>query len=172
MIDSITINQEVILMVVNNITRLLDSRGIRYHALQLPAQKSGAEETARMLDVPPGLVYKSIVVTRVTPGKRILAVVPGDHEVNLKALAQAVGEKKVVTATQKEAEDLTGMQAGGISPLALINRGFEIVIDASALTHPEIYISGGERGLSLCLHGQDLFNLTGAAAAEISRMPR
>lgn len=155
-------------MVSNNVTRLLENRGISYSAHQFPTEKLGAEEVARLLSVPPGQVFKTIVITRKTSGKPILAAVPGNKEVNLKALARAVGEKKVKPATQAEAERLTHLQAGGISPLALLNRGFEIVIDSSALDQGSIYISGGERGLNIRLEAADLVQLCGGKIAPIS----
>ena len=157
-------------MVSNNVTRLLDNRNINYKAYQLPKNKLGAEEVAQLLDAAPDIVFKSIVVTRRGPGKPILAVVPGNKEVDLKALARAVGEKKVTPATQREAEDLTHLQAGGISPLALINQGFEILIDRSALDHPLIHISGGERGLNIRMAGEDLIQLTGGKTAPICQV--
>ena len=79
-------------MVKNNITRLLDSRKISYTAFELPAEKLGALETARHLGVPPEQVFKTIVVAREGKGKPILAIVPGSGEVDLKALARAVGD--------------------------------------------------------------------------------
>ena len=113
------------------------------------------------------MVYKTIVITREGKGKPILAVVPGDREVDRKALASAAGEKKVFVPTQREAEQLTKLQAGGISPLALINRGFQVIIDASAQVLPEIFISGGQRGLNIRLAPSDLASLTNARFAPI-----
>jgi Cys-tRNA(Pro)/Cys-tRNA(Cys) deacylase len=120
-----------------------------------------------LLGVSPALVFKSIVITRRGPGKPILAVVPGDREVDLKKLAKAVGEKKVSPATQKEAEELTNLQVGGISPLALVNRGFQILLHESALEGDSLHISGGERGLNIRLAARDLIKLTGARTADI-----
>ena len=155
--------------IVNNITRLLDQRKIQYTSFELPAEKLGARVTARMLGVNADIVYKSIVVVRPTPGsKPVLAVIPGDHHLDLKALAVVLGEKKVQVATQREAETLTGYQAGGISPLALINKGFLILLDQSAQMQLEIHISGGQRGLNLRLPVKDLVRLTGARLAAIS----
>jgi Cys-tRNA(Pro)/Cys-tRNA(Cys) deacylase len=154
-------------MVSNNVTRLLDNRKISYQAHDLPREKLGAGEVARLLQVPPEIVFKSIVIIRRGPGKPILAVVPGNREVDLKALARAVGEKKVSPATQREAEELTRLEAGGISPLALVNRGFEIVIHQSALDQEFIHISGGERGLNIQLAAKDLIQLTGGKTAAI-----
>jgi Cys-tRNA(Pro)/Cys-tRNA(Cys) deacylase len=153
-----------------NVTRLLDQRGIPYTAHQLPPEKLGALEAAVYLGVSPDLVYKTIVVKRQIRGKPILALVPGTHEVDLKALAKVIGEKKVKLPTQREAELLTGLQAGGISPLALLNRGFQVVLDISANKHREIYISGGQRGLDIQLPVSDLISLTNARVAEISKI--
>lgn len=155
-------------MVTNNVTRLLDSRKIPYTAFELPAEKIGAEETARMLGVPPSLIYKTIVVQREKAGKPILAVIPGDHEVNLKSLASFLGEKKLKLPTQREAETLTGLQAGGISPLALLNKGFQVVISSDALAHDQIHISGGQRGLNIKLPVSSLIDLTRARTASVS----
>jgi Cys-tRNA(Pro)/Cys-tRNA(Cys) deacylase len=153
----------------NNITRLLDQRKIKYTLFELPAEKLGAEVTAEILGVPPEIVFKTIVVKRDGRGKPILAVVPGNAEVDLKLLAKALGEKKVYLTSQREAEALTELQAGGISPLALINRGFQVVIDHSAQEHGEIHISGGQRGLNIRILVKDLVKLTNARLAEISR---
>jgi Cys-tRNA(Pro)/Cys-tRNA(Cys) deacylase len=152
---------------VNNVTRFLDSRKIRYQAYETPAEKLGALETATILHVPPELVYKTIVVNREKPKKPLLAVVPGPWNVDLKLLAAALGEKKVHLPTEREAEQLTGLQAGGISPLALLNKGFQVMIDSSARNHPEIHVSGGQRGLNIRLGVDDLIKLTNARVAPI-----
>jgi len=151
-----------------NVTRMLDARKVPYTAFELPKEKLGALEAAEYLGVSPELVYKTIVVTREGKGKPILAVVPGPSEVDLKALAKALGEKKVSLPTQREAEVLTGLQAGGISPVALLQRGFQTVIDETARQHTEIYISGGQRGLNIRLPVEALFALTNALTAPIS----
>jgi Cys-tRNA(Pro)/Cys-tRNA(Cys) deacylase len=145
-----------------NVTRLLDARGIKYTAYETPVEKLGALETASLLGVNPNLVYKTIVVTREKPRKPLLVVVPGPREVNLKLLAGALGEKKVSLPSEREAEELTGLQAGGISPLALINKGFQVVIDSSAQALGEIHISGGIRGLNIKMPVAELMKLTRA----------
>jgi Cys-tRNA(Pro)/Cys-tRNA(Cys) deacylase len=157
---------------VNNITRLLDSRKISYTAFETPAEKLGAMEVAEFLEVAPDTVFKTIVVTREKGRKSILAVIPGTRSVDLKLLAAFLGEKKVHLPTEREAEQITGLQAGGISPLALINKGFQIVIDSLAQAYPEIHISGGQRGLNIRLPVADLIKLTNARVASISQIPR
>jgi Cys-tRNA(Pro)/Cys-tRNA(Cys) deacylase len=152
----------------NNVTRMLDARHIRYRAYELPAERIGALEAATLMNVPAEKVFKTIVVTRMVKGKPILAMVPGPREVDLKALAKVVGEKKLALATQRQAEELTGLQVGGISALALLNRGFQMVMDASAEALGEIYISGGQRGLDICLAVKDLVQLTNCKVTQIS----
>ena len=151
----------------NNVTRMLDAKKIPYTAFDLPAEKLGAVETARLLNVPLKQVFKTIVVKRDGKGKPILAVVPGSSEVDLKKLAKSISEKKLHLPTEREAEQLTGLQAGGISPLALLNKGFQVVLDSSAEAFPEIHVSGGQRGLNICLPVQALIKLTNARMAPI-----
>jgi len=157
---------------VNNITRLLDSRKIPYSVFETPTEKLGALEVAELLNVAPDTVFKTIVVTREKGKKPILAVIPGSRSVDLKSLATFLGEKKVHLSTEREAEQITGLQAGGISPLALINKGFQVVIDSLAQTFPEIHISGGQRGLNIRLAVADLIKLTNARVSSISQFPR
>jgi len=155
---------------VNNVTRFLDSQKVSYKVFETPAEKLGARETAEILKVPLEIVFKTIVVTREKPKKPILVVIPGESVVDLKLLAASLGEKKVHLPTEREAEGLTGLQAGGISPLALINRGFQVVLDSSAQSHPEIHVSGGQRGLNIRLPVADLIRLTKARLATVSRL--
>lgn len=152
----------------NNVTRFLESRKIPFTSFELPAEKLGALGSADLLGIDPQLVYKTIVLKREKPGKAILALVPGTCEVNLKKVAVAINEKKVLLTTQKEAESLTGLQAGGISPLALINHGFQVVVDSKSQTLDWMHVSGGQRGLNIRLKPQDLILLTRAIQADIS----
>lgn len=156
--------------ITNNVTRLLDSRKIPYTAYELSIEKHGAMETAHLLDVEPASVFKTIVVTRDKPKKPLLVLVPGPASVDLKLLASALGEKKVYLPTEREAEQLTGLQAGGISPLALINKGFQVMLDNSAQQYSEIHVSGGQRGLNIKLPVTDLIKLTNARLAPVSKL--
>ena len=94
---------------------------------------------------------------------------PGESVVDLKLLAAFLGEKKVHLPTEREAEQLTGLQAGGISPLALINKGFQVVIDAAAQNYSEIHVSGGQRGLNIKLPIADLVRVSKARFASVSK---
>lgn len=156
-------------MVKNNVTRMLESQGIPFQSFELPAEKLSALEAADFLGVDPVLVYKTIVATRSATTKPVLALVSAPREVDLKALARALGEKKVHLASQKQAEQLTGLQTGGISPLALLKHNFQVVVDDTAYALEEIYISGGQRGLNIRLPTDELIKLTNAIIAAISR---
>lgn len=155
-------------MIANNVTRLLEAKKIRFQAFEVPAEKLSALEVADILKVPPEDVYKTIVAKRAKPGKPILAVVPGPLEVDTKKLAAALGEKKVFITTLNEAEALTGLLAGGISPLALINKGFQVLIDSSAQGKETILVSAGQRGLQVRLNPADLAKLSNARFADIA----
>jgi len=155
-------------MIKNNVTRLLDSKKIKYTVFELPSEKLGALQTAEELNLSPEIVFKSIVVTRPKGGKPLLVIIPGPNEVDLKEVAKTIGEKKVTIPTQREAEQLTGLQAGGISPLALLNRGFQFILDQSAINLEYIHISGGQRGLNIRLSPGDLVKLTNARIALVS----
>lgn len=153
----------------NNVVRLLESNGVKYAAFELPAEKLGAVETANLLQVSPEVVFKTIVITRDRPRRPLLVLIPGTSTVDLKLVASAVGEKKVYLPTEREAESLTGLQAGGISPLALLNRGFQVLIDRSAEAHDEIHVSGGQRGLNIRLAVTDLVRITHASIHPVGR---
>ncbi|PKO16859.1 MAG: hypothetical protein CVU39_06480 [Chloroflexi bacterium HGW-Chloroflexi-10] len=155
-------------MVSNNVTRLLTAKKIKFTVFELPAEKLGAQKSAEIMQVPVEMVFKTIVIQRNRPGKAVLAVVPGNRSADLKAIAAILNEKKLSLPTEKEAEQITGLQAGGISPLALIQKGFQVLIDESALQFPEIHISGGQRGLNIRLGVKDVVQLTNARLAAIS----
>jgi Cys-tRNA(Pro)/Cys-tRNA(Cys) deacylase len=110
-------------------------------------------------------VFKTLVVLPESgQGRPLLVVVPGPQELDLKGLGAhpAVGEKRLRMATQREAEQLTGLLVGGISPLALLQKGFRIFIDQSALDLDALYLSAGQRGVNLKVATADLLRVTGA----------
>ncbi len=154
----------------NNVIRMLESRAIAFDAVQLPDDsRLSAVEVADILGVPAEQVFKTIVLVQPEGGRPILALVPGPAEVDVKALGNAIGVKKVALPPMREAERLTGLQAGGISPLALLDRGFEVVLDEFARAYDQIYVSGGQRGLDIRIAVDDLIDLTGARLADIIR---
>jgi len=155
-------------MKTNNVIRFLDAKKVAYTTFEIPTEKLSALEVAEILNVLPQSVYKTIVAKRATPGKPILAIVQGPLEVDLKKLAAAVKEKKVFVTTMHEAEQITGLQAGGISALALINKSFQVVIDSSAQSLDAIMVSAGQRGLQVQLAPSDLAKLVNGRFVDIA----
>lgn len=149
--------------------RTLEGKGISYESLTYPDDMRDAEEIALILDLPPEMVFKTLVVSPPVSGKKpILVMVPADAQLDLKKLAAASGVKKLKIATHREAEELTGLQVGGISAVALLNKGFTVYIDSSALAIDEICISAGKRGIQLRLSTAAMMKLTNARAADVA----
>lgn len=149
----------------SNVLRLLAARQIPYQAFNFSDEIHSAEGAAEAMGVPTQQVYKTLVVLR-ERGRPLLVLVPGGRQLDLRRLARAVGEKKLRMASQREAEALTRLRVGGISALALLNRGFAVYIEASARQFTEIYVSAGQRGLNVRLPVADLMRLTEARLVE------
>lgn len=138
-----------------------------HEVIPYSAEMRDAELIAEAIDVPAGELFKTLVVLR-PPAKPVLVMVPADRQLDLKKLARTLGEKKVKMAGHDEAEALTGLKVGGISALALLNKGFVILLDASARAQEQILISGGQRGLDVKLAVKDLVKITGARLVDVS----
>ena len=102
-----------------NAMRVLDARKVPYEIITFSPDIHSAEGVAEAAGISPAEVYKTLVVSR-EHGKPLLVMIAGDRELDLKRLARAAGEKKLKMATYRQAEELTGLQVGGISPLALV----------------------------------------------------
>ena len=148
--------------------RVLDRSKVDYAVTAYPSNERDAERVATLMYVDPSLVYKTLVVLRAA-GRPLLVMIPSNSQLDLKQIARSVSEKKVKMASHKEAESLTGLQVGGISVLALLNRGFVPLIDSQAKDQQIIYISAGKRGLQLSLSPIDLIYVTGARVIDAIR---
>lgn len=123
-------------------------------------------EAAQALGVDPARVFKTLMVVA---GKRhVLGVVPVTGQLDLKAIAQAVGEKQVVMAPVDVAERISGSVVGGISPLGG-RTVMTVVLDESATAYETILVSAGKRGLDVELAPADLLWMTGGTTAAIAR---
>ena len=151
-----------------NAMRLLDSCKTVYRIHIFSSEIYSADEVARILGFPTNQVFKTLVVMP-QKGNPLLAIVPGDSELDLKKLAQIVDAKKLRVATRIEAEALTGLFVGGISALSLMNKGFRTYIDASCRLFPDIIVSAGRRGMNLQLSPTDLIRIIKAQVVDISR---
>jgi Cys-tRNA(Pro)/Cys-tRNA(Cys) deacylase len=126
----------------------------------------GAEAVER-LGLDPERVFKTIVVA-LGDGRHAVAVVPVAAEVDLKALAAALGTKHAALADVADAQRLTGYLVGGISPLGQ-KRRLPTVIDESATTFETVFVSAGRRGLEIELAADDLRTLTDGRFAAVAR---
>ncbi|MCX4582824.1 Cys-tRNA(Pro) deacylase [Streptomyces sp. NBC_01481] len=131
-----------------------------------PASASYGHEAAEALGIRPDRVFKTLVAD--VDGELTVAIVPVAGQLDLKALASAVGAKRATMADPAAAERTTGYVRGGISPLGQRKR-LRTVLDASASAHATICVSAGRRGLEIELSPSDLASLTGAVLAPIGR---
>ena len=148
-----------------NAMRVLEGRKVRYEVFTFSPEIHSADEVPEALGLPPDEVYKTLVVLR-PKGKPMLIMVAADKELDLKKVAQAVGEKKVRMALHREAEELTGLQVGGISALALLGRPFDIFVDRPATERSHVLVSAGQRGVDLRVAVPDLIRVTRARVIE------
>jgi Cys-tRNA(Pro)/Cys-tRNA(Cys) deacylase len=150
-------------------TELLARQGISYtvHSYEHdPRHASYGAEASAALGVESGRVFKTLIAD--VDGTLTVGVVPVAAQLDLKALAAAVGGKKAAMADVTAAERATGYVAGGISPLGQ-RRRLPVVIDSSALEYPTVFCSAGRRGLEIELAPGDLVRVANATVAPISR---
>ena len=137
-----------------------------------PRASSYGLEAAEALGVDPARVFKTLMVSLSPgePGRPRLAVgvVPVLGQLDLKALARALGSSRAVMAEVGDAERATGYVAGGISPVGQ-RRNHPTVLDSSALAHGTVLVSAGRRGLDLEIDPADLVAVTGAVTAPVGR---
>lgn len=131
-----------------------------------PAAESFGLEAAQALGVEPERVFKTLLVD--TGSGLAVGIVPVDRQLDLKAIAAALGAKRVSMAEAPVAERATGYVVGGISPLGQ-KRSLPTVLDASSEQFPTILVSGGKRGFDIELAPGDLASLTRAQVAPIAR---
>jgi Cys-tRNA(Pro)/Cys-tRNA(Cys) deacylase len=148
--------------------RALDARGIAYEVLTFTPAIHSAVGLAHELGVAPEEVYKTLVLQR-SAGKPFLVMIAGDATLDLKRVAKSIGEKRVRMAPHRAAESITGLRVGGISSLALLDRGFSVLIDRSVLNQTQVYVSAGKRGLNLRVGVPDLIRVTGAQLIDAAR---
>ena len=149
--------------------RVLEGKRAPYEVVAYSSEMRDAEAIAAELGVPAGQLFKTLVVPGSGPGvKAMLVMIPADRQLDLKKLAKAAGVKKLKMAAQRQAEELTGLEVGGISALALLNRGFTVYLDRSAGQYGQIYVSAGERGLNLKVGVDDLVKVTKARLIDVT----
>ena len=152
-----------------NAARLLDRAKIKYELIPytVDEQNLAATHVAEQLGEDIATVFKTLILVGDRTG-HLVCVVPGNHEVDLKAAARVSGNKKVEMIAMKELLPTTGYIRGGCSPIGMKKR-LPTYIHSSVLEHDAIYISAGVRGLQIRIAPTDLISFVGAEVAEISQ---
>lgn len=152
-----------------NAARFLDSLQIVYEVREYEVDPDdlAAESVARKVGLPPEQVFKTLVARGDKHGI-CFAVVPGDQQLDLKALAQLTGDKKIDTVALKEVQPLTGYIRGGVTALAA-KKNYPVFADETIELFDVISISSGMRGAQLILSPADYIRATAAKLGAIAR---
>ena len=151
-----------------NAARLLDKAGIAYNLIPYEFDENdlAAQHVAESLGQNIACVFKTLVLYG-DKTKHIVCVVPGNTEVDLKALAKVSGNKKVEMIPMKDLLQVTGYIRGGCSPIGM-KKPFPTYFHSTALEFEKIYVSAGVRGLQLEIAPKDLIAYVKASVAEVA----
>jgi Cys-tRNA(Pro)/Cys-tRNA(Cys) deacylase len=157
-----------------NAARLLDQMGIQYElrAYEVDPEDLAAETVAAKIGLPAEQVFKTLVARPFGSKDRnevVMAVIPGDQELDLKALAKAAGEKNIQLVPVKELQSLTGYIRGGVTALAAKHE-CPVFVDETIELFDVISISAGIRGLQILLAPADYLRATDGTIAAIAHL--
>ena len=152
-----------------NAARFLDSLKISYKLCEYEIEESdlSAESVARKVNLPLEQVFKTLVARGDKTGV-LMACIPGNAELDLKAMATVSGNKKVEMVPMKEIQQLTGYIRGGVSPIGT-KKHYPIFLDESAMRFPSISISAGARGSQIFISPGDLVKTLDITVCEIGQ---
>lgn len=152
-----------------NAARLLDNLRIDYKLVEYEIDESdlSAETVARKVNLPPSQVFKTLVARGDKTGF-LMACIPGNLELDLKAMAAVSGDKKVEMVHVKEIQQITGYIRGGVSPIGAKKR-YPVFLDESAVKFPFISISAGVRGSQIFVSSGDLIETLDMKLCKIAR---
>jgi Cys-tRNA(Pro)/Cys-tRNA(Cys) deacylase len=152
-----------------NAARILDALGIRYELreYEVDPEDLSAETVARKVGLPPEQVWKTLVARGDRTGV-LLAVVPGDAELDLKALARASGDRKADTVPLREVQPLTGYVRGGVTALGG-KKDYPVWVDETVDLYDVISVSAGARGTQILLAPADYLRAVGGRVADIAK---
>lgn len=152
-----------------NAARILDGLHIDYTIREYEVDENdlSAENVAAKVGMPPAQVFKTLVVRGDKTGI-LLVCIPGDAELDLKALAAFSNNKKVEMVPLKEVQPLTGYIRGGVSPIGTKKR-YPVYLDASISDWPVISLSAGARGYQLLLAPADLIPAVNAGVGKFGK---
>ena len=151
-----------------NAARILDRLQVAYQLreYEVDPEDLTAQTVARKINLPIEQVFKTLVARGDRNGV-CFAVVPGDTQLDLKALARLTGDRKIETVALKEVQPLTGYIRGGVTALGA-KRDYPVFVDESALLFDVISISAGVRGTQILVAPQDYVRVTSATLGEIA----
>jgi Cys-tRNA(Pro)/Cys-tRNA(Cys) deacylase len=152
-----------------NAARFLDSLNIDYKLCEYEIDESdlSAESVAKKVGLPPEQVFKTLVARGDKTGV-LMACIPGNSELDLKAMATISGNKKVEMVHVKEIQQLTGYIRGGVSPIGTKKR-YPIFLDESGVRFPFLSISAGARGSQLLISPDDLIKALNIKPCKIAK---
>jgi len=156
-----------------NAARLLDQMGIHYELREYEVDPDdlAAETVAAKIGLPPEHVFKTLVARPDSSKDRsgiCMAVIPGDQELSLKALAEAAGEKKIQLVPVRELQALTGYIRGGVTALAA-KRDFPVYVDETIELFDVVSVSAGIRGLQILIAPADYLRATNGKFAALGQ---
>jgi Cys-tRNA(Pro)/Cys-tRNA(Cys) deacylase len=156
-------------MTKTNAVRILDRLKIGYELREYEVDPDDltAETVARKIALPIEQVFKTLVAEGDRNGV-CLAVIPGNTQLDLKALANATGDRKIDTVALKEVQPLTGYIRGGVTALAC-KKDYPVYVDETAQLFDVISISAGMRGLQILLSPEDYLRAVNGVYAAISK---
>ncbi|WP_437668791.1 Cys-tRNA(Pro) deacylase [Sorangium sp. So ce131] len=151
-----------------NAARILDGLGIRYElrTYEVDPEDLSATTVARKIGLPPEQVWKTLVARGDRHGV-CLAVVPGNAQLDLKALARLTGDRKVDTVPLKEVQPLTGYVRGGVTALGA-KKAYPVYADETVALFDVVSVSAGVRGTQILLSPDDYLRATGAKVGPIA----
>ncbi|HZQ55712.1 MAG TPA: Cys-tRNA(Pro) deacylase [Bryobacteraceae bacterium] len=151
-----------------NAIRLLDTLQISYELREYEVDPGdlSAETVARKISLPPEQVFKTLVAKGDRNGV-CLAVIPGNAELDVKALAKMSGHRKIELAPLKEVQPLTGYIRGSVTALAC-KKEYPVYLDETAWLFDVISISAGARGMQILLKPEDYVRAVMATVGEIA----
>jgi Cys-tRNA(Pro)/Cys-tRNA(Cys) deacylase len=160
---------EYLKCVKTNAARLLDGLGIKYQLREYEVDPDdlAAESVAAKIGMPPEQVFKTLVARGDRNGV-CMAVIAANSELDLKALAEAHGDRKVQLVALKEVQPLTGYIRGGVTALGT-KKSYPVYLDETAELYDEISVSAGVRGTQMLLAPGDYMRATGARMAAIAK---
>jgi Cys-tRNA(Pro)/Cys-tRNA(Cys) deacylase len=157
--------------VKTNAVRLLDQLKVAYELreYEVDPEDLGAETVARKIGMPAEQVFKTLVVRGDRNGV-CLAVIPGNSELDLKALAKLSGDRKMELVPLKEVQPLTGYIRGGVTALAC-KKEYPVYVDETAVLFDVISVSAGVRGTQIVLKPEDYITAVRAKVGKIAKAP-